>query len=385
MKSIAGYPVHPAANFFPMMAGDELAELVEDIRAKGLLEKIVLFEGKILDGRNRAKACAKAKVKPATRVYKGKDPVGYVISLNLKRRHLDESQRAMVASAIADATHGGDRRSSGKVAFRTQAQAAKLMNTSSRLLRQAKQVRKHAEPELVEAVTAGHVAVSLAEKITSFTPAQQRSVAAKATKGEQAGPLVREMNRQAREKQMTAISKGNKKLATSKQYGVIYADPPWMYKEGTTTPNRRIDNHYPPMTLEEICELPVRKLALKTCVLAMWVPAPLILEVVPAVLDAWEFEYKSQWIWWKQSRKRATGYWGQMEHEILIIASRGNAPPPVVKFRFPSVVKAPLGKHSEKPPVFRERIEAMYSKATRIELFARTAPKGWDCWGNQAD
>src|ERR1041385_5743384 len=92
---------HPIASLFPMMDDDELAELADDIRDQGQREPIILHEGKILDGRNRYLACERAAVEPIVENFSGDDPLAFVVSLNLIRRHLSESQRAMVAAKIA--------------------------------------------------------------------------------------------------------------------------------------------------------------------------------------------------------------------------------------------------------------------------------------------
>ena len=89
---------HPVANLFPLMSQIELRELTADIKAHGLLEPIWLHsDGRIVDGRNRYKACPADMLR--TRTYEGAedDLISFVVSLNLKRRHLTDSQRAALA------------------------------------------------------------------------------------------------------------------------------------------------------------------------------------------------------------------------------------------------------------------------------------------------
>ena len=100
------YAIHPIANIFPRMSGEEFVSLKADIKERGLLEPIWLYEGKVLDGRHRYYACQEVGVAPAYREYEGDDPVGFVVSLNLRRRHLSESQRAMVAASLAKLPKG---------------------------------------------------------------------------------------------------------------------------------------------------------------------------------------------------------------------------------------------------------------------------------------
>src|SRR4051794_1814510 len=95
------YDFHPLADIFPLMEGADCEELVADVRAHGVREPW-LYQGEILDGRNRYLAAIAAGVPCPTRIYEGDDPVGFVISLNLKRRHLDTSQRAMIAAKLAN-------------------------------------------------------------------------------------------------------------------------------------------------------------------------------------------------------------------------------------------------------------------------------------------
>ena len=165
--------VHPATDCWPMMAADEYAELVEDIRNKGLQQPLVMFGDALLDGRNRLKACDELNITPCTMQYEGDDPVGFIISTN-RRRNLTASQRAMVAERLAGLAKGrpGDNSSkelpeknAQKCAFNmTQEQAANTMDISRRAVQLAREVRQ-AAPELAEKVESGEMTLGAAHKI----------------------------------------------------------------------------------------------------------------------------------------------------------------------------------------------------------------------------
>jgi ParB-like chromosome segregation protein Spo0J len=172
-------PFHPLADIFPLLEGDEFASLVEDIREHGLLTQIVLYEGAILDGRNRYRACVEAGVEPQFETYDGENPLAYVVSFNLKRRHLDESQRAMVAARIANLPLGANQHRSGQLADApTQEQAASMLNVGERSVRRAREVLDEGAPELVEAVDRGAVSVSAAADVARLPEPEQRDIVA---------------------------------------------------------------------------------------------------------------------------------------------------------------------------------------------------------------
>jgi hypothetical protein len=100
------YEFHPIANIFPLMSDEELDVLAEDITANGLTFHIILYEGKILDARNRYLACQRAGVEPGFSEYDGDTPIQFVLSLNLHRRHLTISQRAAIAAELATLQDG---------------------------------------------------------------------------------------------------------------------------------------------------------------------------------------------------------------------------------------------------------------------------------------
>ena len=156
---------HPTADLFPPLDDVELAQLALDIHENGLRDPIVLHpDGSILDGRNRYHACLKAKVKPQFKTWDGQPGAEfvYVISVNLHRRHLSESQRAMIGSKIAAWKLGDNQHKGGSANLPTQFQAAEMLNVSERSVRAAAKIRSEAPPEIIQAVERGEVSVSRA-------------------------------------------------------------------------------------------------------------------------------------------------------------------------------------------------------------------------------
>jgi hypothetical protein len=150
---------HAYAEIFPLLEGEEFDQLVADIKAHGLHEPIVVYQDQILDGRNRYRACVAAGIEWQSIRYTGDDPLGYVISLNLRRRHLNESQRAIVAAMLATLRQGA-RTDLSPIGEMSQAQAAELLNVGKRSVERAKIVLNEGTPELVQAVQTGALAVS---------------------------------------------------------------------------------------------------------------------------------------------------------------------------------------------------------------------------------
>jgi len=145
---------------FPALDDGAFCKLVEDIRVNGLLEPITRFEGKILDGVNRYRACLETGIDPLLKDYEGTDPLGFVISMNLRRRHLKESQRAMVAAKIATMSQGA-RTDLSPIDETSQENAAALLNVGKRSVERAAKVLNRGTPDLVEKVERGEVSVSV--------------------------------------------------------------------------------------------------------------------------------------------------------------------------------------------------------------------------------
>jgi phage N-6-adenine-methyltransferase len=194
MLSDLKIPFHPLADIFPLISGDEFDALRDDIAAHGVREPVVLFEGAILDGRNRYRASLAAGVDCPMTEYRGDDAAAFVVSLNIHRRHLTESQRAMAAAKLANMPAHRPVKSANlptsepvlptfepeapKPAPVPQAEAARLLNVSERSLRTAKKVQDTAPQEVVAAVQTGHISVSLAAQVAELPEEVQAEVAA---------------------------------------------------------------------------------------------------------------------------------------------------------------------------------------------------------------
>lgn len=177
---------HPYAEIFPLIEGAAFDELVADIKLHGLREKIWLYEGKILDGRNRYLACQKANVKLETRNYAGVNPLAFVISLNVQRRHLSESQRAMAAARIATLREGANQHLprnidssdvGASIEAPTQDDAAESMKVGRSSVQRARKVIAEGSKALQKAVDKGDVSVSKAASVVNLPKSEQLAAA----------------------------------------------------------------------------------------------------------------------------------------------------------------------------------------------------------------
>jgi len=161
------------------------------------------------------------------------------------------------------------------------------------------------------------------------------------------------------------------------QYAVGLCDCPWRY-DFVATQNRAIENQYPTLPVEELCELPIKEVFPENAVLFFWATAPKLQEALQ-VLKAWGFEYKTHYIWDKE--KIGMGHWARGRHELLLVATKGDVQTPEDSILYPSVMAEPRQGHSEKPQWAYEMIEKYYPTIKKIELFARKKRNGWDSWG----
>ena len=176
----------------------------------------------------------------------------------------------------------------------------------------------------------------------------------------------------------------------NKKYGIIYADPPWTFKNySNEKSDSNADHHYPCMSMEDIAKIPVQDIADKDCILFMWCTDPLLNKQIP-IIESWGFTYKTVGFHWVKTNKDksknlyvvGTGYWTRANNEICILATKGKISR-VKGSNVHRLVVADRGKHSKKPAIIRDKIVELCGDLPRIELFARQRVEGWDCWGNE--
>lgn len=200
------YEYHPLANIFPLIEGQAYQELLADVLKHGVREPVWLYEGQILDGRNRYRAATAMGVECPVREYEGGEPTEFVISLNLHRRHLSESQRAMVAAKLANMPQGTNQHA--QICAPTQADAADLLNVSRRSVQTAKEVISQAPEEVVRAVESGAVSVSLAAKVLDLPDEDKAEIAAAPIE------VMREVAQEAVKRAHVANNSGNNEWYT---------------------------------------------------------------------------------------------------------------------------------------------------------------------------
>ena len=176
--------IHPVVNIFPPMAPAEFAELKKDIQAHGQQHPIVVWQNQLIDGRHRLQACNELDIDPdIIELDDDADPVQFAISQNLHRRHLNESQRAMIAAKLATMSRGRPELNSSIELF-NQDDASAMLKVSKPSIKRAKQVLDHGSEELQELVESGEVSVSKAAQVAKTTPRDEQ--AARATAKQQA-------------------------------------------------------------------------------------------------------------------------------------------------------------------------------------------------------
>lgn len=260
--------------------------------------------------------------------------------------------------------------------LKTTAAIAAEMGISERIAQQRKQIARDITPEVKDQIYGTEFEERTTDllKLSRMQPAEQAAIVGRIISGaaKSTTEAMRQINHESKLEAAPIAGK----------YRIFYADPPWAYgdtRTGLEGYSAAVD-HYPAMSIEELCALPVKEAAEDNAVLFLWVTSPLLEECF-AVVKAWGFQYKTSFIWDKV--RHNVGHYNSVRHELLLICTRGSCTPDNVKL-FDSVQTIErTDKHSQKPAEFRDIIETLYTSGNKIELFCREPAPGWAVWGNE--
>jgi N6-adenosine-specific RNA methylase IME4 len=376
---------------FPMIPEADRKLLADDIVTFGQRDPIILLDGMVLDGRNRQWACGFADVEPIYEQYVGGDPLNFVLSKNLHRRHLTESQRALIAAAIVDWERGVNQTTAGPANLQTR-RAAEKLSISERAVYSAKRIHEKGAPELLDAIRAGKVTIHTGEAISELQHSEQAKVIREEKKAivAKAKEIRSDQQKVKHAVRMTTMGMiADRGAATApaelgRVYLVYYFDAPWQFgvHSEVTGREKSAENHYPTMPTDDIVALMSGLIGgTNPAVCFAWATNPMLPDAL-RVLDACGFTYVHHWIWDKEVA--GTGYWGRDRHELLLIGRRGDVAAPLPGTQPETVHRERKGKHSAKPAFFAEQIERLYPGLPKLELFCRDPRPGWDAWGFEA-
>jgi N6-adenosine-specific RNA methylase IME4 len=390
---------HPLAGIsFDLLEGEDFRRLCEDIRAKGLYYPITLFEGKILDGRNRYRACLETGVEPKFEEYTGPDPIGASITLNRHRRMLTTAQLALGAARLETYSHGGPRGQDAilHVAPMTRKQAAEMFGVSERSVADARRVLDQAHPEFLARIKHGGVSIERAAFIVEHsTPEVQRTLA---TLDDDAILKVAKKHEAKLEHLHKMDEIRSRPLVIPEgRFSVIVIDPPWPLEKVAADLEARDeepDLPYPTMSIDQIREWGLKhffpdKRTADDCHLFLWFPDA-FKEIVYDLVRAWGFEPSRVHTWNKKTVNGEIdahylpglpGY----NSESVLYARRGSPRfDHIAGSGFVTCFDGVNQGHSRKPVEFYEIVRKV-TEGRRIDIFSRSRHEGFEACGNEVD
>jgi len=390
IMSLTDYEFHPAADEFPMMDKERLDELIKDISINGQREPICLYQGKILDGRNRMLACQALGIAPKTRTLpEDIDPWSYVWSLNGERRDLTAAQRYLIWKACHEKSEAW------------QAEQRRIQEEANRKRSEAAKERERKEDGTLKASSEPTTCGRTGSRTSTRTGTKAKAAASKTNRGtvERMDRLVkerpdladkvkvgeiheaaaiREMKREKIIKELESI-KVKEAKALEGVFDVIVIDPPWPMKkiERDERPNQS-EFDYPTMTEDELRELKIP--CANDCHVWLWTTHK-FLPMAFRLLDHWGLKYVCTFVWHKPGGFQPFGL-PQYNCEFALYARKGS-PAFIDTRKFMVCFSAQRGKHSEKPDEFYQMIR-LVTAGRRLDMFNRRKIDGFDTWGNQA-
>lgn len=377
-------------SLIPALTKEEFKQLEQNCLDEGIREKILVWNGFIIDGHNRYEISLKwdLEIQTETKHFKDEEAVKEWMILNqFGRRNLSNYQRSVLALQLEEVFSKKAKENLSKAgsSFSPKEGLAKLPKVTNKI---------NTREELSKVAQVGERTLGMVKKIQEKATEE---VKAKLSTGEVSinsayQDIKKEENKKLllEKKELYKIRVENKTKDefkidinnTNETFRVIYADPAWSYNDKQDTPQLGgAAKHYDTMSINELCKLPVNNISEKNSILFLWVTSPL-LEDAFKVVNSWGFKYKTSFIWDKV--KHNMGHYNSVRHEILLVCTKGSCTPDNKKL-YNSVQSIERNNnHSEKPIEFLNIIDDLYNFGNKLEMFCRTIKKeNWYGWGNE--
>jgi N6-adenosine-specific RNA methylase IME4 len=370
----------------PHLTVEEFKQLEQNCLDEGIREKIITWNGFIIDGHNRYEIATRWNLdyKTESKYFKNENDVKeWMINNQFGRRNLSNYQRSVLALQLEEVfsakakenlklSDGKGKQKSAELKIEpieTRKELAKIANVSHDTIAKVKKIEAKATPEVKAQLSTGEISINQAYQ---------------EIKKEEKKELHIEKKKEYKQRIETVTNNEFKIdiFNTTNKFRVIYADPAWSYNDKQDTPQLGgASKHYNTMTVNEICNLPVNEISEKDSVLFLWVTSPL-LEDAFAVIKSWGFKYKTSFVWDKV--KHNMGHYNSVRHEFLLIATKGSCVPDNKKLYDSVQTIERNDNHSEKPIEFLDIIDDIYNYGNKLEMFCRNIKKEkWYGWGNE--
>lgn len=387
------YETHPACAAFPLLDDERLAQLADDIKERGQIEPITLVDGKVVDGRNRLRACRMLEIEPKVREVGG-NPWALAWSLNGQRRDLSTGQRHAIWKECAAGSKEweAERQRIQDEANRARAEKAKAgevgraagkkksddefsgPTTCGTTKKPTSKKNKSAE---AEAAAAG-VDRGTVEK-NNWLEKHHHDLYLKVASGELTTSKAHSQAKKREKEAELAALRERETQPPDGKYDVIVIDPPWpMEKIARDVRPNQVSIDYPTMSEEEICALDIP--AADSCHLWCWTTHK-FLPMALRCLEVWGFRYVCTFVWHKPGGFQPVGL-PQYNCEFALYARRGSPQFTTTK-AFNTAFSAPRGAHSEKPEQFYDVLRQV-TAGRRLDMFNRREIDGFDGWGNES-
>jgi len=352
----------------PTLTPDEYSQLEENILKEGIRDKLITWDGILIDGHNRFSIAQEHNLEYTTeekQFYNRDEAIKWIILNQFGRRNLNSYNRSILALKLEDMfrtkakekqkeSGGAVPQKSAKPPIDTRKELSKIAGVSHDTIHKVKRIEKEATPEIKQKLMNNEMSINEAhKKIVNEEKIQKRQ------------EYIEEQRREIE----------NGITEPTGKYSVIVIDPPWQYGREYSPTGSRVANPYPEMGQEELLKLDIP--SEDDCVMFLWTTHAFIWNA-KELLTAWGFEYKAMVIWDKE--KIGMGNWLRMQCEFCLVGIKGKPIWQNTKWR--DIIRESRREHSRKPETFYEMVSEI-TAGRKLDFFSRSQRNGWDCFGNE--